>query len=530
MRMRFGNALARRTYAVLGATSGRWALAAAAWGAGSLGAGGCIRLSAFSCESSAGCDATPGGVCTVGGHCAYPDAGCVDGLRYDEHAQGDIAGTCVGPIDAGSTTVADPSGSPTSLDPSAPTTSDAATDSDTSAGESTSGADTGTSCGAAGDPCCDTGPSCDAGLTCLGSACSCVAQIEAGERHSCAVLYSGEVQCWGANDRGQLGASIEPFESSPTLALAPIVGDPIREVRAVRHTCVRSEQGNVRCFGANDSGQVDPLVPAPATPPTPAAWIPSANRLGNGVSFSCAADGVSMACWGANGSSQITGVDPGPGPVFSGTGPLSSLEIGGAFGCLIQSNTLSCWGQNDRGQLAMDPVLAPSLPGPTLMPIADVSAVALGRTHTCALTVAGSVACWGRGTEGQIGDGLGIDQIVPVTITLPPEASMPMAIEAGDQHTCVIDDAGALWCWGSNASGQLMLEPDEFGFDGYTLVPVAMDVGAVVVAVTGGVTHTCVLTDDAQVLCWGTNAEGQIGDGTTNYAFAPRPVAIDCGG
>ena len=106
---------------------------------------------------------------------------------------------------------------------------------------------------------------------------------------------------------------------------------------------------------------------------------------------------------------------------------------------------------------------------------------------------------------------------------------MPVAIEAGDQHTCVIDDAAALWCWGSNANGQLMLEPDGMGFDGYTLVPVPIDVGAGVLAVTGGVTHTCVLTDAAEVLCWGTNTVGQIGNGTTNYAFEPQVVPISCG-
>jgi alpha-tubulin suppressor-like RCC1 family protein len=213
----------------------------------------------------------------------------------------------------------------------------------------------------------------------------------------------------------------------------------------------------------------------------------------------------------------------------SPTGPVSSLELGGNFGCIVQSGALSCWGQNNRGQIATDPMVAPTMPTPTVMPVDDVSAVALGRTHTCALTNAGTIACWGRGTEGQLGDGLGVDAFAVVAVVWPPEAGVPIAIESGDQHTCAIDDGGALWCWGSNAQGQLMLEPDMNGFDDYTLVPVRVDVGVGVVAVTGGVTHTCALTEDARVLCWGTNTSGQIGDGTTNYAFEPQAAAIDCG-
>ena len=493
---------------------------------------GCLQFAAFNCEQDPDCNSVTGGVCTADGQCAYPDDDCGGGLRYDQHADGDLAGTCV---DLGATTgmtTTDPSSSPTSLETtlSSATTSDPETSTTPTSATtgSDSGTDTGDACGAAGDACCAAG-ACDPGLTCLGVSCGCVAQIEAGERHTCAVLNSGAVLCWGANDRGQLGDSINAFEVSPVLAVAPVPADPIRQVRAVDHTCVNSQLGNVQCFGANDSGQVAPFVPQPNSPIALASWVPFVSRFGVGVSHSCAADGVSVVCWGANGQSQLTGVEPGPGPISLGTGPVTALEIGGNFGCLIQSATLSCWGSNNQGQLATDPAVTPTIPTPTLMPVTEVAAVALGRTHTCSLSSGGVIQCWGRGDLGQLGDGTGTQQLSPVTVTLPIEAGVPIAIEAGDQHTCAVDDAGALWCWGSNANGQLMLEPDGMGFDGYTLVPVRIQLDAAVLAVTGGVTHTCVLTEEAQVLCWGTNSSGQIGNGTTNYAFEPQVVELACG-
>lgn len=486
--------------------------------------GACLQFTSFSCSDDTACNAHDGGVCAAGGRCAYPDAACPGGLRYDELADPDVAGECVAGEGGSSSGVVTGATSVTTLDSTAVTT---AHDSSTSITDEGSSSDGGPSCGGAGETCCAAGAACEDGLECMGSACGCVRQIEAGDRHTCAVLVDGSVQCWGGNDVGQLGGSAAAFEAMPIEALAVRPTDPIRQIRATTHTCVRSEQGNVRCFGANDSGQVDPLLPQPIAPATPAAIV-SADLIGTGASHSCAADGVAMSCWGANGQNQLTGGGPGPGPVSFGAGPVARLELGAAFGCIVSSGALSCWGANDQGQLATDPMVTPTIATPTTMPIVDVADVALGRTHTCALTNAGAIGCWGRNDLGQLGDGSGLGQIAPVEVAWPPEAGTPIAIASGAQHTCAIDDTAALWCWGSNLGGQLMLEPDMNGNDMFTLTPVAIDVGAGVLAVTGGSNHTCVRTDAAEVLCWGTNTEGQVGDGTTNYAFDPQVALVSC--
>jgi alpha-tubulin suppressor-like RCC1 family protein len=284
----------------------------------------------------------------------------------------------------------------------------------------------------------------------------------------------------------------------------------------------------VRCFGANDSGQILPAAPGGNLPITDAIWVPGATEVAVGIAHACAADGSLVVCWGANGQNQLGSIDPGPGPYSTAVGPVAQLALGGHNSCIVQGGNLSCWGNNNFGQLATDPAVTPTLAVPTTMPVPDVAEVAVGRTHWCARTNPGAIFCVGRGDAGQLGNGAAADSATPVMVSWPIEAGLPVSIVAGEQHQCVIDDAGALWCWGSNAFGQLMLEPDATGFDGYTTLPVRIALDDAVLAVAAGGTHTCALTEAAQLLCWGTNSQGQIGDGTTNYAFEPQPVALSC--
>lgn len=490
---------------------------------------GCLRFDSFACAEALECNAGDGGMC-LDGHCAYPDLECPSGLRYDEHAGDGNGDSCVDY--GGTTTMTVTTSTSAASTESEATTVPIDTTVDSSSGEpsteSSSTTDGPMQCGGQGEACCDAGDPCLDGLSCQGNACGCIAQIDAGERHTCAVLGRGEVYCWGANDRGQLGASVAAFETIPVAAFTPTPLDPTREVVAFNHTCVRTELGNVRCFGANDSGQILPAAPGGNLPITDASWAPSADRVGVGIGHVCAADGTSLICWGANGQNQLASAELGAGPYAFGTGPVSQLAVGGHNGCIVQSGNLSCWGSNNFGQLATDPLVTPTIATPTSMPVVDVAQVALGRTHWCARTNAGAIQCVGRGDLGQLGNGAAVDSLTPVTVSWPLEAGLPVSIVAGEHHTCVIDDAGALWCWGSNAFGQLMLVPDDMGFDGYTTVPVAIALDDAALAVAAGGTHTCALTEAAALLCWGTNSSGQIGDGSTSYAFEPQAVALSC--
>ena len=147
-----------------------------------------------------------------------------------------------------------------------------------------------------------------------------------------------------------------------------------------------------------------------------------------------------------------------------------------------------------------------------------VMALTAGRYHTCALTSVGGVKCWGYNWYGQLGDGTTEERSTPVEVV--GLASGVTAIAGGNSHTCALTTNGGVRCWGSNYYGQLG--------DGTTVLR-GTPVGAVglesgVTAIAAGDYHACALTSVGGVKCWGVNDCGQLGDGTTT--MRTRPVSV----
>lgn len=153
------------------------------------------------------------------------------------------------------------------------------------------------------------------------------------------------------------------------------------------------------------------------------------------------------------------------------------------------------------------------------LPSAVAIAIANGRLHSCALTDAGVVRCWGNAESGQLGNGAPFDTTayrVPVEVE---GLAGVTAISSFSDHTCALDADGAVWCWGDNDFGQLG--------DGTTSpsnVPLAVPglVGAR--AIAAGWEHTCAITADGSAACWGKNDYGQLGNDTNVDAGAPVTV------
>lgn len=171
-------------------------------------------------------------------------------------------------------------------------------------------------------------------------------------------------------------------------------------------------------------------------------------------------------------------------------------------------------------------LLLPRAQGPslTVIPTTAFASMDAGGNHSCALTSAGQGWCWGRNSFGQLGDSTAANSNVPVAVLHPAGVTFTQ-ISVGSAQTCAITGAGQAWCWGHNADGRL-------GDSTTTvpLMPVAVKQGALsFTSVTTGGAHSCALNGSGQAYCWGTNANGQIGDSTTVSPWTPVAVKQPAG-
>lgn len=153
------------------------------------------------------------------------------------------------------------------------------------------------------------------------------------------------------------------------------------------------------------------------------------------------------------------------------------------------------------------------------------TAVTVGLRHACALTPQGAVLCWGDNGDGQLGDGTTVQHATPALVI---GLTQPIrAIAAGDQHTCALDSAGAVRCWGSNASGAL---GNGSSAAQSTTPALVTGLSGGVVAIAAGGSTTCAAMASGGAVCWGANSSGQIGDGSTMNRSAPSATTGVLGG
>jgi alpha-tubulin suppressor-like RCC1 family protein len=235
-----------------------------------------------------------------------------------------------------------------------------------------------------------------------------------------------------------------------------------------------------------------------------------------------------VKCWGANGSGQLgdgTHVNRNAPVDVSGlSGGVAAVVAGSEHTCaMTTAGAVGCWGANASGQLGdgsnvnrSTVVNVPGLSG-------GVTAIAAGSEHTCAV-VGGGVKCWGANASGQLGDGTRVNRNTPVTV--PGLSAGVTGIVAGSEHTCALTTTGAIWCWGANASGQL---GDGTNVNRNAPVNISGLPGGVA-AIVAGSEHTCAQTSGGVMGCWGANASGQLGDATNVNRNAPVNVAGLSGG
>jgi alpha-tubulin suppressor-like RCC1 family protein len=197
-------------------------------------------------------------------------------------------------------------------------------------------------------------------------------------------------------------------------------------------------------------------------------------------------------------------------PATAGAETGTSISVGFSHTCAVTAaGGVECWGSNEYGRLGDGTMTRSAVPVDVSGLQSGVTAVSAGYNHTCALTSAGGVECWGNNSHGQLGDGTMEESASPVPVS--GLQSGVTAISAGASDTCALTSAGGVECWGSNGFGQLGDGTTEASA---TPVPV-LGLQSGVAAVSAGAGLTCARTVAGAVECWGDNEYGQLGDGTT---------------
>ena len=329
--------------------------------------------------------------------------------------------------------------------------------------------------------------------------------------HSCVITSANFVRCWGGNLAGQLGyghtievgrhqetvansrgcrrAQDDDIYGSPAKAGDVNVGNAVTQIAVgMEHTCALLSGGTVRCWGANEHGELG---------------YGHTNHIGMRESPASAGD-VNLG------------------------GAVTQIAVGSSHTCaLLTGGTVRCWGKNEYGQLGYGHTNnigddeSPASAGDVNIG-GSVTQIAAGYFHTCALLTGGAVRCWGGNrSTGKLGYGhtndIGDDEY-PVSAGDVNVGESVTQIAAGAFHTCALLTGGTVRCWGSNGStGKLGYgHTNDIGDDEYPASAGDVNIGGSVTQIAVGWIHTCALLTGGTVRCWGFNKWGQLGYGHTN--------------
>jgi alpha-tubulin suppressor-like RCC1 family protein len=370
-----------------------------------------------------------------------------------------------------------------------------------------------------------------------------VLAIKAGNRTTCAVTATGGAKCWGDNLYGQVGDGTTFTRHTPVDVFGLTGGVVALSNNAgSEHTCALMTGGGVKCWGRNDRGQVgdnSPSIPGTHLPADVVGLQGGVIGIAVQQLSTCALSATGKPrCWGDNLVNELgdgTKIQRNTPTRLStiSTSEVAMLALGESHTCVLTlAGGVKCWGFNSDGELGNNSIAQSLVPVDPLGLTSGVAYVAAWKFHTCVVTTGGAAQCWGQNTSGSLGDGTGFDRHVPTDVVNLQTGMASVA--AGPNHTCGLTTGGGALCWGANASGQL----GDKSNNAQHLIPVGVfGLTSGVASISLGNTHTCALDSGGIVQCWGGGASGELGDGLLQGRNFPTPVpglpvisALDTGG
>jgi alpha-tubulin suppressor-like RCC1 family protein len=320
--------------------------------------------------------------------------------------------------------------------------------------------------------------------------------VSVGLGYSCAVLNTGGISCWGTNVNGQLGgggfgggilAPSDPISlPSGTTAVSVSAGET--------HACAVLNTGRITCWGANDHGQLGTGNTTPLASPSAPISLPggaTAKAVSAGGSFTCAVLTTGqVSCWGLGENGILGRGTPGDSNLpsaalaFPGGATATAITTGDSHSCaLLSTGQISCWGLNLDGRLGTGDTTTATVPSaPIALPDgATATSVSATWFHTCAVLSSGKVSCWGYNAFGQLGTGNTTPLSTPSEPISLPAGAVATVISTGIQHSCAVLASGEVSCWGYNSDGELGT-----GNVADTTSPVLAGVPSVTVALASG--------------------------------------------
>ncbi len=360
-------------------------------------------------------------------------------------------------------------------------------------------------------------PGTDGGTGCgLGDAGACSGlDVSAGGGHTCAVAPGGRLFCWGDGASGELGDGLMVSHPEPT-EVTGLAAGAVRVSTGADHTCAILNDGTIACWGAGGAGRLGAGATSDqATPVAVGSLGGMATDVSLGDAHTCAVVAARVRCWGDNGSGQVgttNTMETSPALVPGIVGNVERVSAGARHTCAIADGAVFCWGDNNDGQVGVGAASAQEAPSAIDLMGARAVDIAAGGSHTCALLAGGDVYCWGRGSDGQLGNGGLTQRPAPTRVgTLAATA-----VSAGALHSCAVTAGGAM-CWGANVDGQL----GNGSALSRSTTPSAVSGSLEFTSVSAGVRHTCGRLASGTIACWGTAA---LGEGTSS---SRSPVTFD---